>query len=137
MGGTKNNQSSWMSYLGKKELAVHFVKDTLECSCPEEVFNHYQVMRGRSGYGPFVQLIMGDRLLVKIIEMPKQSLINEAVPEILQNGVEERERRHLNRFRLVIVGHPSPVLQKTIMEFTDKMDSRVHVHIITPNEVEF
>ena len=137
MGNTKNRQSSWMNSPGKKELAVHFVRATLGCSCPDEVFDHYQVLRGRSEYGPFVQLIMGDRLLVKIIDMSEQSLIEEAVPEILKNGVEERERRHLNRFRLVIVGHLSPEVQKTITELTDKMDSRVHVHIISPDEMTF
>ncbi|MFC1884225.1 hypothetical protein ACFL2O_05600 [Thermodesulfobacteriota bacterium] len=137
MGRTENSQSVWMNSLGKKDLAVHFVRDTLGCACPDEVFNHYQILRGRSEHGPYIQLVMGDRLLVKIIEMSELSLTKEAVLEMLSNGVEERERRRLNRFRLVIVADPSPEIQKKITELSNKMDSRVHIHIISPDAMAF
>ena len=137
MGRTENSQSVWMNNLGKKDIAVRFVRDTLGCACPDEVFNRYQILGGRSEYGPFIQLIMGDRLLVKIIEMSELSLTRESLREMLSDGVEERERRRLNRFRLVIVGDPSPEIQKTIADILNKMDSRVHIHTISPDAMGF
>jgi hypothetical protein len=57
MNNAKEKQ--WLSNLTVKSNATSLVRDTLGCTCPREIFDHYQVGSHISGDTPMVQLIMG------------------------------------------------------------------------------
>ena len=79
-----------------------FVQQTLGCSCPEEVFSQidYQeqcaAIAGR-------KINVGGRLLIYIITLDGRSGIEKVISSALQQGVDERDKKGLNRFRLVLV----------------------------------
>jgi hypothetical protein len=124
-------EKEWMGSLSKKKLAVHFVRETLGCACPSEVFDHYQVQLLESGHKPFVQMIMGDRLLVRIANVSSLHSLEEEIWDMLSEGLEERERRGLNRFRLVMVETPQSRVKGNFTELAEKAGPRVHLHVIS------
>ena len=70
---------------------------------------------------------MGDRLLVWILDTEAVDDTAEAIPRMLARGTAERDRRGLNRFRLVAVtaGRGSPEPSPPAPEETAL---RVHLH---------
>ena len=85
-----------------------FVQETLGCSCPEEVFNKIDYQKeidGMSGR----KVTVGDRLLIYIISTDRESNIQGVIDSALEQGVEERDKKRLNRFRLVLASS-RPVL---------------------------
>jgi hypothetical protein len=124
-------EKEWMGSLSKKKLAVRFVRETLGCACPSEVFDHYQVQLLESGHKPFVQMIMGDRLLVRIANVSSLHSLEEEIWDMLSEGLEERERRGLNRFRLVMVETPQSRVKGNFTELAEKAGPRVHLHVIS------
>jgi len=79
-----------------------FVQETLGCSCPEEVFNQIDYQEEDDGISGR-KVTVGDRLLVYIIAMDRKSSIQGVINSALEQGVEERDKKGLNRFRLVLV----------------------------------
>lgn len=125
-------EDKWKLTLAEKKRATRLVRDILGCSCPPGVFDHYQVQKGIFGTLPAVQLVMGDRLLLRIVDMDRLKRPGKTIRRLLVDGLKERESRGLNRFRLVVVGKPSPDLRKELMKLPeDGMDSRVHLHFIS------
>ena len=83
-----------------------FVQETLGCSCPEEVFNKIDYQK-ESDENLGRKITVGDRLLIYIITMDRKSNIQEVINSALEQGIEEREKKGFNRFRLVLVAsHP-------------------------------
>ena len=128
-------EREWMARLVKKEMAIRLIRDQLGCTCPSEVFDHFQIRYCESRYSPFVQMIMGDRLLVRIIEISRLNSPDEEIPAMLSEGLEERETRGLNRFRLVMVGSPPPELMEDLMKISEKMDAKIHLHSLPPESL--
>jgi hypothetical protein len=91
-------ESSIQAYPGIKR----FVQETLGCTCPEEVFNkidYHEESDDISGR----KVIVGDRLLIYIITTCRESNVRGVVNSVLKKGVEERDIKGLNQFRLVLV----------------------------------
>ena len=135
MDSRENMESEWMGGMGTKKRAVRLVRDILGCTCPEEVFNHYQVHYCTAGFGPFVQMIMGDRLLVRLVDISRLHSLEEEVAGMLSEGFEEREKRGLHRFRLVLVGNLLPETGRILLELPEKLGPRVHLHMIAPESL--
>lgn len=129
-------EKEWIARLAKKSCAVSLVRDLLGCGCPEEVFEHYHIQPYTSGSIPMVQLIMGDRLLVRIVDAAKSGAAEETVMNLLEEGLKERERRKLNRFRLVMVGTFSPSKTRGLEDLTEAMDPKVHLHVLPRLELD-
>ena len=128
MNNTKENQ--WSSKLTVKSNATLLVRDTLGCTCPSEIFDNYQVGSHISGDIPMVQLIMGERLLVRIIDAARLIDPEKTAMELLIEGRAERDRLSLNRFRLVIVGTLPPSQAQVLTGLPETMDPKVHLHIL-------
>jgi hypothetical protein len=123
-------EMEWQQDLAERSRAVSLVRGLLGCTCPEEIFDHYQIRQQVIGSLPVVEVMMGERLLVWIIDGrrivdPGQTLVN-----LLKGGLKERDQRGLNRFRLVVVGDYLP-WEKEWSWLADSLGPKVHLHVLS------
>ena len=120
----------WQQDLAERSRAVFLVRGLLGCTCPEEIFDHYQVRQQVIGSFPAVELIMGERLLVWIIDGNKIDDPEQTLGCLLHAGRTERDGRGLNRFRLVVVGDFLS-WEKQWAHLAEEMDPKVHLHVLS------
>lgn len=132
MGPEKNlfREMKWQQDLAERSRAVSLVRGLLGCTCPEEIFDHYQIRQQVIGSLPVVEVMMGERLLVWLIDGrrivdPGQTLVN-----LLKGGLKERDQRGLNRFRLVVVGDYLR-WEKEWSWLADSLGPKVHLHVLS------
>ena len=115
-----------------------FVQETLGCSCSEEVFNkiNYQKecddISGR-------KINVGERLLIYIITMDGKSSMQGVISSALERGVEERDEKGLNRFRMVLVASRPDELRSLAEHAFDSSgytDEKTHLHVVNESDVE-
>jgi hypothetical protein len=115
-----------------------FVQETLGCSCPDEVFNKIDYQKeGDSISGR--KITVGDRLLIYIITMDGKFNIQGVIDSALRQGVEERDKKGLNRFRLVLVASCPGELRSSAEHAFDSSaytDAKTHLHIVSESDVE-
>ena len=115
-----------------------FVQEILGCSCPEEVFN--QIDYQEEGDGILGRKVtVGNRLLIYIIIMDRKFNIQGVIHSALEQGVEERDKKGLNRFRLVLVASRPDELRSSAERTFDSSgytDDKTHLHIVNESEVE-
>lgn len=117
-----------------------FVRQTLGCTCPDDVFEHIAsdspAQPDESGYDS--RLLVGNRLLIYLLAIEDSQTLASRLPKSLAAGKQERDVRGLNRFRAVLVAADQAAVtdsaQRIFEEFEGK-DERVHLHIVTPAEV--
>ena len=97
-------ERQWQGKLEQRSNAVFLVRNILGCTCPEEIFDHYEVQHNVAEAIPMVQLIMGNRLLIWIVDAARVVEPGQILLRLLEQGLAERENRGLNRFRLVVAG---------------------------------
>lgn len=115
-----------------------FVQEILGCSCPEEVFNNIDYQKESDGISGR-KVTVGDRLLIYIINMERKSSIQGVINSALHQGVEERERRGLNRFRLVLVTSSPDELRSSAEHAFDNSgytDKKTYLHIVNESDVD-
>ena len=116
----------------------HFVQETLGCSCPEEVFNNIDYQKESDG-NLGRKITVGGRLLIYIITMDRKSNVQEVINLALEQGIEEREKKGFNRFRLVIVAsHPDELRSTADHAFYSSgyTDEKTHLHIVSKSDVD-
>lgn len=118
---------------------VDFVRHTLGCGCPDEVFDQIECQNGDSQTNIYTRSItLGGRLLIYIWETNDSSIIETSLPAILVHGKNERDRRGLNRLRVVIatddVDHIGSIAQRIFRDLSDK-DEKVHLHVVHIHDV--
>jgi hypothetical protein len=125
------------------EHIKHFVQNTLGCGCPEEVFRSIDVCRNVR-LNSFIVLdyaiIIGNRLLVYILEAGSAGCVEEHLLVLVKAGKKEREEKGLNRFRLVLVAEePDGVknIAERLFEELRGTDEKAHLHIIKKNQLLF
>ena len=126
---SRMNEARWQGHLTERSRAVFLVRGLLGCTCPQEVFDHYQVGGQVITSMPVVELIMGDRLLVWMVDGAKISDPGETLSNLLEAGLSKRKRRGLNRFRLVVVGDFLS-WEKRWAHLAKDLDSKVHLHVL-------
>jgi hypothetical protein len=115
-----------------------FVQEILGCSCPEEVFNKIDYQKESEDISGR-KVNVGDRLLIYIITMDRKPDIQEVINSALEQGVEEREKKGLNRFRLVLVASHPDELRSSAEHAYDSSgftDEKTHLHIVKKSDVE-
>jgi len=123
-------EMEWQQDLAERFRAVSLVRGLLGCTCPEEIFDHYQVRQQVIGSFPAVELIMGERLLVWIIDCRRIVDPGHTLAHLLKGGLKERDRRGLNRFRLVVVGDCLP-WENEWSWLADSLGPKVHLHVLS------
>jgi hypothetical protein len=115
-----------------------FVQETLGCSCPEEVFNQIDYQKECDDISGR-KINVGERLLIYIITMDGKSNIQGVINSALVRGVEERERKGFNRFRLVlVVSCPDELRSSAECAFDSSgyTDEKTHLHVVSESDVE-
>ena len=122
-------------------LAIErFVRETLGCACPDEVFRSIDVRtkaRLNSCLSLHAAVTIGNRLLVYVADAGTAGCVEEHLPVLTAAGKKERDERGLNRFRLVLVAdRPEEVRLAAEQRFAEirGTDEKLHLHIISRKE---
>ena len=118
----------------------HFVRGTLGCGCPDEVFRSIVVSRlpAVAGRPPILQVLVGSRLLIHVVSPPTLEPPNGWIEPLAANGRATRDRHGYNRFRLVVA---SPAPLASARAFADRFaravvgDDKAHLHFIGTDQL--
>jgi excinuclease UvrABC helicase subunit UvrB len=117
-----------------------FVRATLGCRCPEEVFGIVECTHDiqlRDGTLVRTRLNIGNRLLVYVVEADDAEFVRHHVPSIASAGRAERDEEGFNRFRLVLASDDDEVAgaaEETYRRL-EQTDGRMHLHVIARRKV--
>jgi hypothetical protein len=112
-----------------------FVRETLGCTCPDAVFEAVERTEAATpGSGvPYTRWVVGGRLLIYVAR--PQSAPAESAGELAALGREDRDRRGLNRFRLVIASAACEEEAHAIARafaVVAGQDPKAHLHCVAP-----
>ena len=113
---------------------TEFVRNTLGCTCPDEVFKRIEVHDARCEDTLYEQkIIIGGKLLLFLAKVDSPDLLHEQLPLLLSEGKAERDRRGLNRFRAVLTTGDVPAVSEVatgIFNDFPGWDGRIHLHVV-------
>ena len=119
--------------MSSNEEIAQFVRQTLGCSCPDEVFRRIESEEILTPHGMQKRITIGDRLLVWLATADHPDFTMDRFDGILRAGIAERDRRGLNRFRLVLLS-ADPAAKRSQMQATYQAcalcDEKVHLHSV-------
>jgi len=123
-----------------KEEIKTFVKQTLGCACPEEVFEFIDCQSHIKLNDNIVlrnKINIGNRLLIYVMESNNSDSIKNILPFLVNAGKTERDNLKFNRFRLVLVTDKLDELKETAEKLfnTVNRDDKVHLHVVDRNKV--
>jgi hypothetical protein len=116
-----------------------FVQEVLGCGCSEDVFRTIEETGSEYKGERYSRINVGNRLLVYLFRTDDRCFIIDEMGQILQTGLEDRDQKGFNRFRLVYaVERPAEARGMVEKAFdTHKTDDRTHVHVVDRSNVEF
>ena len=110
-----------------------FVRQTLGCGCPEEVFEDMDcrtevLMDGKR----YTRLSIGNRLLIYVFKTVNSDDLDSMISLLVDKGRNERDRLGFNRLRLVLAPYGIEQIKKTASEIFEKTqkDEKIHLHIV-------
>jgi len=78
-------------------------------------------------------------LLIYLITPDRKSNIQGVIDLALERGIEERDKKRLNRFRLVLVtSRPDELRSSAVHAFDSSAytDEKTHLHVVSESDVE-
>lgn len=113
-----------------------FVTETLGCGCPESVFERIDydarlVMAGLDR--PLQRLLIGNRLLIYILESGDVSELQQVLPVLLAAGKADRDMHGYNRLRVVVATEQPDLVRGEVdrlLPCLPDLDDRAHVHVV-------
>ena len=124
------------------ELIKKFVKSTLGCKCPDDVFNSIKMEKNvevKKDLKIDLILTVGNKLLIYIYLSNNLQKTIKVLPNLIQLGKTQRDSYNLNRFRLVIITQKIKTYEKKLNSKFTKLTSRdkkIHLHIISKSAVK-
>jgi hypothetical protein len=87
-----------------KEKLTGFIRGTLGCGCPDEVFEKIESSRIAVGAlpGAATRIVVGDTLLLYVVAPASIQELTDTVAEVADSGRRDRDSNRYNRFRLVV-----------------------------------
>lgn len=122
-----------------EEAIKQFVKETLGCDCPEDVFENIDC-RSNIGLGdntlPDHEINVGGRLLVYVARIDETDSLATVVLRLVRSGVSKRDENKFNRFRLVLLSRESEHVAKTTSDIFHSLgpDEKTHLHVIAEDD---
>ncbi|UCE79460.1 MAG: hypothetical protein JSV13_02180 [Nitrospiraceae bacterium] len=120
-----------------------FVRITLGCVCPKEVFRQILCQHSPALTDALCltqKIDVGGRLLIYVFAADTAICAVNALPELVSIGKDERDSNGYKRLRIVIAT-PDPETVGPIAEGTFRklgsIDEKVHLHIIHSDELHF
>ncbi len=117
-----------------------FVRGTLGCGCPDEVFSEIVVRLMAADNPAPVRLAIevGGRLLVHVIEEEPALDDPRLIARVVEEGVRKRDEGGFNRFRLVVAVGARDAAGETLRRRFDAAparDGRTHLHVLPSSSV--
>lgn len=119
-----------------QDIVKALVRDTLGCSCPDEVFDDIEIEpRQVADDGSHVhrRMVIGERLLIYVLEEIAEGEAAYLIDDFIHAGRGERDSMGYNRFRLVLTSsEPKPLMESLETHFKahSAVDDRVHLHVL-------
>lgn len=116
-------------------LIAGFVRNTLGCGCPEEVFNNIEVS-SKERIGTTTELIrvnIGNTLLIYIVREVLDDDYEKNIRQLLLAGKSDRDGNNFNRFRLVVAGGQAVDKTEKIKEVFSSIagaDEKLYLHFV-------
>ncbi|MCG6866346.1 MAG: hypothetical protein LJE58_13075 [Thiogranum sp.] len=87
-----------------KEKLTAFIRGTLGCGCPDEVFETIESSRIAVGAlpGAATRIVVGDTLLLYVVAPASIQELADTIAEVADSGRRDRDANRYNRFRLVV-----------------------------------
>jgi len=87
-----------------REKLTGFIRGTLGCGCPNEVFETIESNRVAVGALPGVatRIVIGDTLLLYLVAPASIQELTDTIAELADSGRRDRDANRYNRFRLVV-----------------------------------
>jgi hypothetical protein len=120
---------------------IHFIKDVLGCTCPDEVLADIQVVPDPDGFAGLpvdFLLRVGGRLLVGICAPDTPGAVGALLSRCFAAGRALRDAEGFNRFRLVVVSSDPDQDANPLRAAFDGLpmrDGKLHLHVITRPEL--
>lgn len=116
-----------------------FVRKTLGCNCPEEVFQYIDcrsIENIDENMLPAYEINIGNRLLILAAGIDEVDSLRYVLPKLVQAGINKRDEKKFNRFRLVLLtAKESDVVEQASGIFSSlATDEKVHLHVINKDE---
>ncbi|NEV60841.1 hypothetical protein [Thiorhodococcus minor] len=116
-----------------------FVRDSLGCTCPAEVFERVDDSPSELSQAAGIErrIAIGGRLLIYMASVDSCSLAVAKLSDWIQVGISERDAGGMNRLRLVLLmdGRAADEMQRIEAAFERALpdgDERVHLHLLDP-----
>ncbi len=118
-----------------KEKIKTFVKQTLGCACPEEVFEYIDCLSKIQLNDDIVlrnKINIGNRLLIYVLEINSKDSIENMLTLLINTGKTERDSLKFNRLRLVLVTDRVDEIKTNAESIfnTINKDEKVHLHVV-------
>jgi hypothetical protein len=109
-----------------------FVRETLGCGCPDEVFGDLRVEPAGDGYEAAIHV--GGRLLVLLLRAA-DGVTQQRFARAVAGGIARRDKEGYNRLRLVVVTdrQETAAIEAAFSPLLDGHD-RVHLHVVSAAE---
>ena len=119
---------------------TRFVRGTLGCQCPDDVFQSIVIGQARApdSTSSFTRLIVGDRLLIYLLQSCSAATARDTVIALARQGQAERDAKGYNRFRLVIAPLDAAADAsgaRAVFEDAIGRDEKAHLHVVASREI--
>jgi len=124
----------------RKDKIKSFVRDTLGCTCPEDVFRHIEHAENipiQENLKVAHRMDVGGRLLIYVYKMERLTDVSEDIPELIQHGQRAKENGGYNRFRLVLVSDDKEGVAGVATKVFDTLEKEENIHLHVIGEEEF
>lgn len=116
------------------------VRDLLQCGRSESVFADVRIgvpsLFDTHALSGGLEILVGQRLLVTLVPLASLTSPAEAITTILTLGRKVRDDHGFNRFRLVVVGSPSPEARSHYSQLPAACEDRVHLHFLEERNMD-
>jgi hypothetical protein len=120
--------------ISKEEIRL-FVRETLGCTCPEEVFQHVDCRAGENTLLDY-EIDVGNRLLIFVASIDRETPLKSLIQQLVWDGINKRNVEDFNRFRLVLLAEkPTDFAEEASAIFQSLgADDKVHLHVASKDD---
>ena len=124
-----------------KDSLITFIKNTLGCRCPEEVFENIDVkfIRPIENVGEFARVVVGNTLLVYVYCDGQLGDVISSIEQTTNKGRDDRNKNKYNRFRLVLPDSLGKnVIEEAKVNFVSEFqfDEKLNLHFVDSNQLD-
>ncbi|MHC4533557.1 MAG: hypothetical protein ACYS6K_06360 [Planctomycetota bacterium] len=118
---------------------TEFVRNTLGCNCPEEVFQYIDcrsIENIDENMLPAYEINIGNRLLIFAATIDEVDSLKPVFTKLVQTGIKKRDEKKFNRFRLVLLTPGASDVAQQASEIFNSLatDEKVHLHVINKDD---